>query len=128
MLAPVKKSVLSVAFAALVAGCAPSYVNLTPRTVPPAPENVHLFEVQWSSPRTGANNPDVRAYVTIGTNFFPMARIPNTSDRWEAKVPLPPDATSVPYRYRFDYTYPGTPQRVSASDRSQEYFLRLPRK
>ena len=125
-----KKSVLVVvlaALAAVLAGCAPRYVNLTPRQLPRTPENVHLFEVQWDTPRTGADNAEVKAYVVMGTEFHPMRRVPNTAGRWEARVPLPPDRASVPYYYKFDYTYPGSPHRVSASDRSPEYRLTVPR-
>ena len=123
----VKKLVLLAAVAALAGGCAPTYVNLTPRKVPRMPENVYPFEVQWDSPRTGANNPDVKAYVRVGTEFFPMSRIPNTTDRWEARVPLPPGRTLVQYSYKFDYTYPGTPFPQAASDRSPEYSIIVPR-
>jgi len=123
----VKKFVLLIALGAVVTGCAPNYVNLTPRQLPRTPESVHPFEVQWGTPRTGANNAEVKAYVVVAGDFYPMRRIPNTVDRWEARVPLPPDRASVPYYYKFDYTYPGSPHRVSASDRSPEYHVTVPR-
>jgi hypothetical protein len=122
----VKKLLLVAAAAAFVAGCAPNYVNLTPTKVTPTPEKVYPFEVQWDSPRRGANNASVQAYVVIGTNFFPMTRIPNTPNRWEARVPLPPELTVVPYRFKFDYTYPGLPKSEIASDRSPEYQIGVP--
>ena len=123
-----KKFASLVAFGLVVAGCAPSYVNLTPRTVPPVASTVYPFEVQWTSPRRGANNANVAANVVIGTNFFPMTRVPNTTDRWEARIPLPPGQDTVTYYYKFDYEYPGLPKRIEASDRSVEYKITLPAK
>lgn len=124
----VKKLLLVAATAAFVAGCAPNYVNLTPGRVSPTADKVYPFEVQWDSPRRGANNASVQAYVVIGTNFFPMTRIPNTANRWEARVPLPPEMTVVPYRFKFDYDYPGLPKRELASDRSPEYKIGVPQR
>lgn len=121
-----KKFVSLVVLSVVVAGCAPNYVNLTPRTVPPTPVNVYPFEVQWNSPRRGANNANVTASVVIGTNFFSMTRVPNTTDRWEARAPLPAGQSVVTYYYKFDYDYPGLPKRIEASDRSMEYTITLP--
>lgn len=126
--ARMKKFVPALALAVIVAGCAPHYVNLTPATVPRTTDNLYPFEVQWNSPRRGANNSGVRASVMVGTNFFPMTRVGQTSDRWEAHVPLPKDHASIPYRFKFDYDYPGISLREPASDRSPEYQLNIPAK
>ncbi len=121
-----KKFASVVALGLVVAGCAPSYVNLTPHTVPPVTGSVYPFEVQWTSPRRGANNANVEASVVIGTNFFPMTRVPNTANRWEARIPLPPGRSTVNYYYKFDYEYPGLPKRIESSDRSMEYMISVP--
>ena len=121
-----KQLVSVLALAAVVSGCAPNYVNLTPGTVPRTPDNLYPFEVEWNSPRRGANNAAVQASVMVGTNFFPMTRVGRTSDRWEARVPLPTDRAFIPYRFKFDYDYPALKAREPASDRSPEYGLRIP--
>lgn len=111
---------------AILAGCAPSYVNLTPRTAPRSSANLYRFEVQWETRRTGANNPDVRAYVVMDQALHPLARVPNTENRFEGEVPIPADRAHVPYRFKFDYYYPGLPNPVINSDWSPEYLLSLP--
>ena len=121
-----KKFASVIALAVVVAGCAPSYVNLTPHTVPPVTGSVYPFEVQWTSPRRGANNANVTATVVLGTNSFPMTRVPNTINRWEARVALPAGRPVVPYYFKFDYDYPGLQNRIEASDRSMEYTLTVP--
>ena len=108
---------------ALLAGCAPNYTNLTPRNAVHTSTDVYRFEVQWDSSRRGANGPDVKGYVAIGPNLYPMQRVTGTPDRWEADVPVPRGDPLVPYRYKFDYTYPTLTQRVSQSDYSPPYFL-----
>ncbi|HTH48845.1 MAG TPA: hypothetical protein VMB21_15130, partial [Candidatus Limnocylindria bacterium] len=94
--------------------------------VPPVSGSVYPFEVQWNSPRRGANNANVSATVVVGTNSFPMTRVPNTVNRWESHVALPTGQSVVPYYFKFDYDYPGLPKRIEASDRSPEYTLTVP--
>lgn len=109
-----------------VAGCAPTLLNLTPNHLPRMANGLYPFEVQWDSPRRGANNPSTQAYVVIETNFFPMTRVVNTANRWEALVPLPEGRSYIPYHYKFDYTYPGLPETQKASDLSDEYHAIVP--
>lgn len=110
----------------LLAGCAPHYVNLTPNFFPRAASHDYPFEVEWQTRRTGANNPDVRAYVIIDQQFFPLQRVPQTENRFAGHAPIPADRYIVPYRYKFDYFYPGMPGKVVSSDLSPEYRLTLP--
>ncbi len=109
----------------LISGCAPSYTNLTPRNAASSGPDIHHFEVQWDTSRRGANGPDVKAFVVIGETMYPMNRIPGTSDRWETDAPIPKDRPIVPYRYKFDYTFPTLTQRLPQSDISPPYFLEL---
>ena len=123
----VKASVAILSVGLLATGCAPTSVNLTPSHPPAASTGLYPFEVQWDSPRRGIKAEDLKAYVVIGTNLFPMTRVANTPNRWEALVPLPPDKTSVPYHYKFDYRYPEIRNSSVASDLSDEYHLVVPR-
>jgi len=108
-----------------LAGCVPGYVNLTPGLQPRNEAHVYPFEVQWSTIRRGANSREVRAYVMVADQLYPMTRVPNTVNRFEGLVPLPPGKTHIPYRYKFDYHYPMLPDRVESSDWSPEYLLVL---
>jgi hypothetical protein len=104
-------------------GCAPTFVNLTPDKLPKTPTSVYPFEVQWESPRNGANNADVRAYVVIGTNLYSLARVADTTNRWEGTAPVPPGASFVPYRFKFVDTYPGIRDTHAESSLSAPYRL-----
>lgn len=122
----VPRSLPLLALVAVLAGCAPSYVNLTPRTAPRSSIHRYRFEVEWETRRSGANNSEVRAYVVVDQALHPMVRVPNTENRFEGEVPIPGNRTHVPYRFKFDYDYPGLPRRVVSSDWSPEYLFSLP--
>jgi hypothetical protein len=110
----------------VLVGCAPSYVNLTPRSVPRRATDVYPFEVEWKTRRTGANNAAVRAYVVIDDQLYPLARVPNTENRFEGSAPISANRVNVPYKFKLDYQYPGLPERIASSDWSPEYRLTLP--
>lgn len=112
--------------AVFLAGCAPHYVNLTPNSLPRAASNDYPFEVEWQTRRSGANNSEVRGYVVIDQQFFPLQRVPQTENRFEGRAPIPTGRHTVLYRYKFDYHYPGMPGKVISSDWSPEYRLKLP--
>jgi hypothetical protein len=116
-------AVLSLA-TVLLAGCVSSDVsNLTPRTLPASVSRSYPFEVTWDSKRRGVSSDDVKAYVMVDQVLYPMNRVPNTENRWEARVPLPEGKTYVPYKFKFDYTYPGVTSRFLQSEWSGEYRL-----
>lgn len=122
----VPRSLPLLALVAVLAGCAPSYVNLTPRTAPRSSTHLYRFEVEWETRRSGANNSEVRAYVVVDHALHPLVRVPNTANRFEGEVPIPQDRIHIPYRFKFDYYYPGLPRRVASSDWSPEYLFSLP--
>jgi len=119
------KPVATVIFAGILAGCAPHYVNLTPNSLPRADAHDYPFEVEWQTRRSGANNAEVRAYVVIDKQLFPLQRIPQTENRFEGRAPVPRDRQTVLYRFKFAYSYPGLPGKAVSSDWSPEYRLKL---
>lgn len=111
----------------LLVGCSTDVTNLTPRAVPPQPDSIYPFEVQWESPRRGSTSAKVNAYVMVDAKLYPMSRVPRTVDRWEAAVPLPLGKAYVPYKYKFDFWYPGLGRTIlTNSDWSPEYRLVVP--
>ena len=111
----------------LAAGCTSNTTNLTPRTGPAQPDSIYSFEVQWESPRRGSTAAKSAAYVMVGSRLFPMSLVPNSQNRWEAAVPLPQGETYVPYKYKFDFWYPGLGRGVlTNSEWSPEYRLVVP--
>ena len=118
-------AVLTLGALLALTGCTPVYTNLTPRTAVQKAPDVYHFEVQWDTSQRGANTADVKAYVVIGENFYPMQRVGGTQERWEVDVPITGEKTIVPYRYKFDYTFPTVMQRLPESSYSAPYFLDL---
>ncbi len=109
-------------------GCETGTTNLTPRAVPPQVDSIYPFEVQWESPRRGSTAAKADAMVMVDAKLYPMSRVPGTVNRWEAAVPLPPGMSYVPYKYKFDYWYPGLGRVVITNSQwSPEYRLVVPR-
>jgi hypothetical protein len=116
----------------VLAGCAEvsttkvSNTNLTPRTIPTDAGSTYLFETTFESIRRSVDPSSVKAWVMLETQLYPMARVPNTLDRFEALVPLPPGKTYLVYKYKFEFSYPGLGTHEVNSDWSQEYRMVVP--
>jgi hypothetical protein len=118
----------SAALVLAAAGCSTTSVtNLTPGTLPRNPDGLYPFEASWDSTRRGVGT-NVHAYVVIETNLYPMMHVPLTRDRWEAQVPIKGDASYVPYRFKFDFGYPGVGVQLLNSDLSPSYRLTITEK
>jgi hypothetical protein len=110
-----------------IAGCTGSKnVNLTPRRLPATASSTYLFETTFDTRRRGADPESVIAWVDVDATLYPMNRVPNTVNRFEAMVPLPPGKTYVPYKYKFEFAYPGVRDRQRNSTWSPEYRLIVP--
>jgi hypothetical protein len=110
------------------AGCAGSRnTNLTPRSLPVATDSSYLFETTFTSDRRGVYPESVKAWVMIDLQLYPMQRVPNTENRFEALIPLPRDRNVVRYNYKFEYAYAGTAVRLYDSKLSPEYTLVIPK-
>ena len=77
--------VVWVLLAALGLGCASSQnTNLTSRSAAPSPEANYLFETTFRTHRRGVQPENVKAWVVVGLNLYPMQPVPNTENRFEA--------------------------------------------
>ena len=112
--------------AVLGLGCASSQnTNLTPRSAAPTPEATYLFETTFRTHRRGVQPENVKAWVVMGLNLYPMQPVPNTENRFEALLPLPTDRPVLRYRYKFEFTYPGVLDNKANSTMSPEYELQV---
>ena len=110
----------------LVSGCVTTrIVNLTPYQVSRTPDGLYLFEARWKSNLRTIIPGSMKAYVVIGTNFFAMHRVPGTTDRWEATVPLSPTNRFVHYWYKFTYLYKAIPEPKPDSTCTPTYTLEI---
>ena len=118
--------VVWVLLAALGLGCASSQnTNLTSRSAAPSPEANYLFETTFRTHRRGVQPENVKAWVVVGLNLYPMQPVPNTENRFEALLPLPTDRSVLRYRYKFQFTYPGVLDNKINSTMSPEYELQV---
>ncbi len=123
---------LTATAALMLAGCAEisttkaSNTNLTPRTIPADAGSNYLFETTFDSIRRNVDPASVKAWVMIEAQLYPMSRVPNTLNRFEALVPLPPGKSYLVYRYKFEFGYPGLGTKEVNSDWSPEYRMVVP--
>lgn len=94
--------------------------------MPAAPTRIYNFEASWDSMRRGTNPDDVKAWVDMDGRLYPMTKVPVARNRWEAAIPVSEGRTYVPYKYRFDFKYPGVTSKSVESVWSPEYRLVIP--
>lgn len=105
-------------------GCTTSRItSVTPRHAVRSPDNLYMIEARWDSNQRAIREDSFRPYVVIGTEFHPMERTPNTMNRWETVISVPPDQRHVNYRFRFDYLYNAIPVPRADSKLSKTYQL-----
>lgn len=61
----------------------------------------------------------------LDQQLYPMERIPDMTNRWEADVPLPAGKNPVYYHFKWEYTTAGFGRNHPNSIRSPEYRLEL---
>ncbi len=90
----------------LLAGCTtPTFTRLTPGQQPRNPDNLYPVEAAFDSQQQALRWDSIRAYVVVNGQPLPMRPVPLVKNRWEGVVPLPAGASSVSYRFKFDYFY-----------------------
>lgn len=90
----------------LLAGCTtPTFTRLTPGQQPRNADNLYPVETSFDSKQESLRWESVKAYVIVGGRALEMRRVPFVKNRWEGVVPVPPGATVVTYRFKFDYLF-----------------------
>jgi len=91
----------------LLAGCASTatFTRLTPNLQSRNPDNLYPVETAFDSKQQSLRWDSVQAYVLVNGRALPMRRVALVKNRWEGLVPVPAGATSVNYRFKFDYYY-----------------------
>jgi hypothetical protein len=111
----------------LVAGCTTAkFTRLTPNQQVRNADNLYPVEAAFDSRQQTLRWDSIKAYVLVNGRALPMRPVPMVRDRWEGVVPVPPGATVVTYRFKFDYLFNkmGTqPQPNSVT--SQLYTLKV---
>lgn len=91
----------------LLTGCATTFTRLTPTVQPRNSNNLYPVEVVFSSKQQSLRWDSIQPYVLVEGQLYPLRPVPMMQNRWEGLVPVPPTASSVDYRFKFDYLYNG---------------------
>lgn len=90
----------------LLAGCSTAtFTRMTPNVQPRNADNLYPVETGFYSQQQSLRQDSIKAYVVVGGQPFPMRPVPLVQNRWEGLVPVPPTASSVTYRFKFDFLY-----------------------
>lgn len=120
-------AVLVLPWLAVATGCSTRVTNLTPSVLPREASGLYHFESEWTSTQRSLElrSADIKGYVVVDHKFYPMERVPQMTNRWEAEVPL----TNNPVYYLFKWNYEtaamGRGRSNPNSFRSQEYRLEI---
>ena len=121
-----KKKFLPVLFLPLLlAGCATSITNLTPLRQTRNAHNLYPVEVALDSSQQSIRWDSIHPRILVGDASYPMRSTLLMTNRWEGLVPVPPDASSIKYRYKFDFEYNSFGKPKEGSRVSPEYTLRI---
>lgn len=102
-----------------ITGCSTTatFTRMTPQIQPRNANNLYHVEVGFNSKQQSIRWNSIQPYVLVNGQPMPMRPVPMVENRWEGFVPVPPNANSVTYRFKFDYlynTFGGQPQKDSA--------------
>jgi hypothetical protein len=90
----------------LLAGCTtPTFTHLTPGQQPRNANNLYPVETAFDTQQQALRWDSIKAYVIVNNQPQPMRPVPLVRNRWEGLVPVPASASSVTYRFKFDYLY-----------------------
>jgi hypothetical protein len=109
----------------LILGCVTTVTNLTPTRAKRTPNNLYLIEYEWRSNQQNMRADSIAPAVIVGTDIYPMRRIPRMKNRWEAYIPVAPSQKSVLYYIKVDYEYNDFGKRGKGSIRTEEYKLNI---
>jgi hypothetical protein len=89
----------------LLTGCAASFTRVTPLQQPRNANNLYPVEVIFNTDQTSLRWDSIKPYVLVNGELYPMHPVPVVQNRWEGLVPVPPTASGINYRFKFDYLY-----------------------
>ena len=90
----------------LLAGCTTGqFTRLTPNQQSRNANNLYPVEVAFHSDQQALRWDSIKPYVIVNGQPAPLRRVPMVQNRWEGLVQMPVGASSVPYKFKFDYLY-----------------------
>ena len=114
-------SVLSV----LLVGCTGKFTNLTPRQQIRNANGLYPVEVAFTSRQQTLQWNTIHPQILVGSEVYPMKPTLLMTNRWEGLVPVPAGASSIKYRYKFDFMQNEFGPQKQNSAGSQPFTLRI---
>ncbi len=111
----------------LVAGCATAtFTRLTPNIQPRNANNQYAVETAFDTQQQSLREDSIKAYAVVDGHPYPLRPVPLVKGRWEGLIPVPANASSVTYRFKFDYLYNnlGTAPKPNSVS-SKPYLLKI---
>jgi hypothetical protein len=110
----------------LLAGCTTTFTRVTPLEQPRNTNNLYPVEVIFNSSQQALRWESLKPFVLVNGDLYPLRPVPVVPNRWEGFVPVSPTASSVTYKFKFEYlmnTVGSEPQPSSAI--SPQYNLKI---
>jgi len=82
-----------------------SITSLTPKREYRNKDGLYQVEAALNSRQQTLRWDTVKASVMVGNDFYPMRMTSLMTNRWETLVPVPPGASVITYRFKFDFEY-----------------------
>ena len=99
------KKILPLVPLLLLTGCATTLTRVTPLQQPRNADNLYPVEVIFSSNQQSLRWDSLKPFVVANGELYPLRPVPMVQNRWEGLLPVPPTASSITYRFKFDYLY-----------------------
>jgi len=97
------KRFLMLSLPVMLVGCASNFTNLTPLRQPRSADNTYQVEVQFNSRQQTLRWHTIKPFVLVNGELLPMRQTKLMKNRWEGLIPVPAAASSVEYRYKFEF-------------------------
>ena len=118
-----KKALILLPVLILLAGCASTITNISAQRQIRNANNLYPLEASMDSRQQALKWETVQASVIVGTESYPMRPVKYMQNRWEGVIPVPANANSVTYHYKFDYQVSGFGGAKKSSASSHSYKL-----
>ena len=119
------KKFLPVLLLPLLVGCNATFTNLTPRQQPRNSNNLYPVEVAFTSRQQSLRWDSIHPQIVVGNEYYSLRPVQLMTNRFEGLLPVPPNATTVRYHYKFDFKYNAMGPARADSATSPEYSLKV---
>jgi hypothetical protein len=121
------KKILMLLPVLLLAGCTTGqFTRLTPNQQLRNANNLYPVEVAFNSDQQALRWESIKPYVVVNGQPSPLRPVPLVRNRWEGLVQVPAGASSVDYKFKFDYLYNSFGKQPQPnSEASKTYTLKI---